>query len=202
MRDHEILDIDDLTIEDLRRQQQYIPEDLDHTISSLTRQTLEQEREPSKQAKKVVDFARTFIGSESAYSINGGYQESNPLLEEPPYKMNNASFVYWCYNNEFISLRGGNLAHTIQTIKNDFNFQTVGRIGSSKTHEVLSLGDIVFFNNDRHIGIYSGEGKFISFLGNKENDFSGGVKENDMTQGKWLKYYQGHAIRHKGGTGV
>lgn len=202
MRDNEILDIDDLTIEDLRRQQQYIPEDLDHTISSLTRQTLEQEREPSTQAKKVTEFAKQFIGIDSAYSINGGYQENNPLLAEPPIKMNNASFVYWCFNSEFIFLRGGDLKHTIQTIKNDFKFQTVGRIGSTKSHKALTIGDIVFFNNDRHIGIYSGEGKFISFLGSKENDFSGGIRENDMTKGKWFKYYQGHAIRYKGGTGV
>ena len=116
--------------------------------------------------------------------------------------MNNASFVYWCYHYARVGLRGGEMNHTIQTIKNDFRLETVGRIGSTKSHEALSIGDIVFFNHDRHIGIYTGEGKFISFLGNGENNYSGGVRENDMTQGKWLKYYQGHALRHRGGTGA
>lgn len=190
-----------MSVEDFKKLQQYIPPERNHSISSLTMQTLEKEKEPSEQAKKAVEFARTFLDKESAYSLNGGLQETNPLFGEPPYKMNNASFVYWCFHQANVFLRGGNTGHTIQTIKTDFNLQTVGKIGSSKSHELLSVGDIVFFNNDRHIGIYIGDGKYISFIGNGENNYSGGIRENDMTQGKWLKYYQGHALRHKGGTG-
>ena len=193
--------MDDVTAEEILSLQQYVPSDYDYEMSSLTRQTIDQEKEPSKRAKNVVEFARGFIGVNFTDVANGGHQDVNPLLEEPPYIMNNASFVYWCYNNELVGLRGGNLDHTIHTIKNDFNFEVVGNIGSSKSHELLSQGDIVFFNNDRHVGIYSGGGKFISLLGSSESGTYSEIKESDMTRGKWLNYYQGHAIRHREGAG-
>ena len=46
--------------EETRAMQQYFPWGRDHEISSLTRQTIEEEKEPSSKAKKAVEFAKTF----------------------------------------------------------------------------------------------------------------------------------------------
>lgn len=184
--------------EEFLTRQQYDPWKVEYTMSSLTRQVVEREKEPTESAKKAVEYAKSFLGEEYEYSVGGSRQDENPLREGNPESMNSASFVYWIFNLVNVPLRGGNHNHTIQTIKNDFGLEVVGTIGGSRSLEMLSLGDIILFNHDKHIGIYSGEGNFISFIPLRGGSSKGVVKELKMDKGKWYEYYQGHILRDKG----
>lgn len=176
---------------------QYIPKQDETEVSDLARKAIEEELRPTEEANKAADFAKTFLEQETVYDMSKGKQSENPLLGDPPYQMSNASFVYWCYKEAGINLRGGDLSHTIQTIKNSTNLETIGRIGSNLDDSNLAYGDIILFNNDKHIGIYIGEGDFISFLGGGVNNYSGGARVRTLRTGKWRRLFRGHILRHR-----
>jgi len=185
------------TQEEIERNRQLIQRTEETNISTQLLRALEEEKQPTEQAKEATDFALTFLDQITIYSIHEGWRDTNPLLGEAPYAMDNASFVYWCYHKAGVQLRGGNKNHTVQTIKNDFNLTTVGNIGANLDYEDLAYGDILFFYNDKHIGIYIGDGDFISFLGTGANNPSGGLRKRNMIKGKWRNHFQGHVMRHR-----
>lgn len=176
---------------------QFIGNEQETFLSDQLKNILEAEKEPTKEAKEATDFALAFLTEPTVFSMHGGKSLENPLLGESPYKMDSSSFVYWCYHKAGVELRGGNLNHTIQTIKNDFNLEVVGTIGSNIDHTDLAYGDILFFYNDKHMGLYVGDGDFLSFTGSGANNYSGGLRKNNMVTGKWRHYFQGHVLRHR-----
>lgn len=194
---HELHEPHNISEEEARRNRQFIARSEETGISNQVLQALEDEKKPTKQAREATDFALTFLTEPTVYSLHEGLSNENPLLQDAPYKMDNASFVYWCYKKAGVQLRGEDTKHSIQTIKNDFHLQTVGNIGANLDHESLAYGDILFFFNDKHIGIYVGEGDFISFVGSGANNYSGGLRKRSMIKGKWRNHFQGHVLRHR-----
>lgn len=86
---------------------------------------------------------------------------------------------------------------TTDTIKTDSQLTTVSSRGSSKSEakSKLQLGDLVYFDTykgDGHIGIYSGNGKFIG------SQSKSGIKEESMTSGYWWQKFNGRVLRYKG----
>lgn len=183
--------------DELIRMRQYIPSEKETYVSEQLRSILEAEKEPTEQAKEATDFAVSLLAEPTIYSLHSGHTEENPLLEEAPFRMDSPSFVYWCYHKAGVELRGGNLHHSIQTIKTDYQLQTVGTIGSNLDYTDLAYGDIIFFYNDKHVGLYLEDGDFLSFIGSGANNHSGGLRKNNMIIGKWRHYFQGHVLRHR-----
>lgn len=181
---------------------QYIPTERKLGISDEARKALSTAREPSDIAKGVATYALQFIDKETFYHTGGGRTLTNPLEEEEPYGLDSASFVYWCFHKAGARLKENEGHHTILTIKNDPKLYNVGNIGSYLDPNDLTIGDIVFFKGDRHIGIYTGEGRFVSCIGSGYNNYSGGVRELPMNEGKWRAIFQGHVMRLKEGIVV
>ncbi|AFJ76026.1 secretory antigen SsaA-like protein [Listeria phage List-36] len=130
----------------------------------------------------------------SVYSFGGGRGSSNPMEGKEPYAMDCSSFVWWCYKACGVTLAG---AQT-QAILGDDRFNTVSSRGS-KSKEIfkkMQVGDLVYFyDNNTHIGMYAGEGKFLGCNGDGSWDTNGGVQLKPMDSGYWWTQFQGHVIR-------
>lgn len=133
------------------------------------------------------------------YSLGAGHSTSvDPFSGGAPYYMDCSAFVYWVYKQFGVNL-GTARGYTTWEIAKTPGFLTIGNIGSNinpLTH--LRRGDIVFFNNDEHMGIYVGNGNYIGFNGDSPLggvDTSGGCKTRSMVTGYWAPLWQGHAIR-------
>lgn len=160
------------------------------------------EGSPSPQAKKATDFGLQFINDASgdtAYHWGGGRQRSNPLLGAPPYKLDCSSYVYWCYKYAGVQLANNDTGHNTKSIRTSKNLKKIGGIGSGINPRNLTYGDIVFFNNDNHMGIYVGNGEFIAFNGSGTNNYARGCEKTTMTSGYWKDKFQGHVLRYTGG---
>lgn len=158
------------------------------------------EGDPNDAAIKAADFGLQFVNDahgQTAYHWGGGRQNSNPLLGNAPYKLDCSSFVYWCYNYAGVELNNSNTDHsTWSFVANPAPLWTVGEIGSGINPRNLTYGDIVFFNNDNHVGIYVGNGEFIGFNGSGYNNYEKGCEKRSMTDGYWADKFQGHVMRY------
>lgn len=186
-------DIDESLFEQLR---QYEP-----TEKEL--EEVEKEREPKKVKlgellNNIADYALKYVDETTYFSRVKGQQETNPLEEGPPYEMNNASFVYWCFAANNIYLPNGKLNHSVHSIKSSERLGEIYGIGSKVNQESLVRGDILLFNNDKHIGIYVGEGDFVSMNGPRDKNSVGGVYKNNINDKYWSRLFQGHVIRFLG----
>lgn len=154
-------------------------------------------------AKKATDFAVTFAADgmkhKTAYHWGGGRQKENPLLQNPPYKLDCSSFVYWAYHYAGVRLKGGSTGMTTKTIRSDTgNLKKIGGIGSGLKTKDLRYGDIVFFGaTDHHVGIYVGGGKFVAFNGTGKNNYEKGCEIQPMDHGYWSGQFKGHVHRYK-----
>lgn len=163
------------------------------------------EGSPSEQAKKATDFALQFVNNgmgATAYHWGGGRQLTNPLTESAPYLLDCSSFVYWAYKHAGVQLGGSDTGMTTWTIGGkEGAVWTVGGIGSGLKANNLTYGDLVFFNNDQHIGIYVGGGEFVGWNGSGYNNFAKGCERKSMATGYWAGKFEGHVMRHqmKGG---
>lgn len=155
--------------------------------------------EPSKAAKKAADFGLQFVNDvagTTAYHKGGGVQDTNPLLGEPPYKLDSPSFVYWCYHYAGVDITKGAAKPTPMTIRNARTLKTVGEIGSGIHPSNLTYGDIVFFSGDKHLGIYVGDGEFIGFNGTGYDNYEKGCEKKSMSLGYWSNNFEGHVMRY------
>lgn len=182
---------------------QYIPREVNVDISEEAQKALSNKVEPSEEAVIATDYGKSFIGKTTVYHKDGGNSLSNPLEQGEPYKLDNASFVYWCYYKAGVVLNDSTEHHPIQVIKNDPKLIQVGHIGSTIDPLDLTYGDIILLKGDKHIGLYIGEGNFISWVGSGYNNYSGGLKVDTLLEGKWKDAFQGHVLRvKKGATSV
>lgn len=189
-------DTDDISEETMKMLRQYEP-----TEEEL--REIEEERE-GKTVKlgyllnDIADYADKYVDETTYFARNRGQQHRNPLEEEAPYEMSNASFVYWCFKANDISLPNNNTDHSIHSIKLSGRFKQLYGIGSKVNPESLIRGDLLFFNNDKHMGIYVGEGKFVSMNGPSSKTSTGGVYRNSLDDKYWSREFQGHVERFLG----
>lgn len=204
---HTSFDDDDITEDEIRRLRQIPAGTLPiaqnqrgSTVAEVQHELIE--NKPSEEAKKAADFGIKFVNDDNgttAYHTGGGRQDTNPLLGEPPYKLDCASFVYWCYDYAGVSLNGGSNGMSTKTIRIDPKLYKVGGIGSGIKPQSLLYGDIVFFGmTDSHVGIYIGNGEFIGFNGTGYNNYSKGCERQRMDSGYWEKEFKGHVLRYTG----
>ncbi|QIW88687.1 tail lysin [Bacillus phage P59] len=144
-------------------------------------------------AMGALETARSMTSRESIYVFGGGRTGNNPFLSSP-IKADCSSFVWWCFYLNGVSLKGGKTGMTTDTIKVDPQLMTVSKRGGSKTlaKTLLREGDLVYFDTykvDGHVGIYSGNGKFI---GDQSNS---GISEENMMSGYWWNKFSGHVKR-------
>lgn len=186
-------DIDEIPEESLIKLWEVQPNEEDRKMIEGMRST--REVKLGELLDDVVDFALSFTKETTLYTKNTGGYTDNPLLEEPPYEMSNPSFVHWCFEAKEAPILGRERIHTTRGIINSPRLDTVYNVGSSVNLKGLLRGDLVFFNNGRHVGIYVGDGDFVSMDGPNESGSSGKVRRNSLDEEYWRNIFKGHVMR-------
>lgn len=150
-------------------------------------------------AERVASFAEEVASlpeSMTAYDRRGGqFVLENPFKDFPdggPFILNAASFVCWAFHHVGYPLNEHVM--TIRQLPYSDKLREVSGIGSNYSLEHLERGDLLFFSKDRHVGIYVGDNHFVSCIGTGENNFSGGIKKENITQGIYQEAFEGHVM--------
>lgn len=186
-------DIDEIPEESLVKLWKVQPNEEDRKIVEGMRST--REVKLGELLNEIADFALTFTTETTLYTKNTGGYVDNPLQEEPPYEVSNSSFVHWCFEAKEAPLLGRERIHTTRGLINSPRLDTVYNVGSSVNLKGLLRGDLLFFNNDRHVGIYVGDGEFVSMDGPDGGGSSGKVKKNSLDDEYWQNVFKGHVKR-------
>lgn len=156
----------------------------------------------SALAVSALAYAETYTrdkGYTSVYSYgNIKAKRGNPFEGEPPYAMDSAQLLYWCYNHVGIDLVGGAEHVNVKKIRKDKRFTTVFSEGQKhlQVFDRLLVGDLLFFGSDTsHVGIYYGGGQMLSINGTGDWDASKGLEIVDMTNGYWWDFFNGAVTR-------
>jgi len=179
-----------------------ITPDINQRYRSLTKANTEVDRDMLPPLiLKIGDYALVVANLNNEYTafdLHGGHQDINPFVQGPPYVMDGANFVYWVYKLNGIHLKGGERTHSTKTIRTDSKLMNVGNVGSFVPPEELRYGDIVYFGlEDWHIGIYVGNGDFVSFNGQGSTNFARGAEKKSLIDGYWSTQFKGHVQRLK-----
>ena len=153
-------------------------------------------------SERVARFAEQVAGlpeSMTAYDKRGGqFVLENPFKGFPdsaPYILNASSFVCWAFHHVGYPLNQHVMS--IRQLPHSNKLQEVASIGSNYAYENLRRGDLVFFAQDRHVGIFVGNNEFVSCVGSGENNFSGGIKKENITRGIYNSTFEGHVMSVK-----
>lgn len=125
----------------------------------------------------VVAVGTTYINN-SVYAFGGGRNEIDIAFG----RFDCSSYVHWAFDQVGIDL-GARTSVTTDTLKH---------LGETVSIDDVQPGDLVFFDTykiDGHVGIYSGNGKFIGAQG------STGVAFADMSEGYWKEKFNGRVKR-------
>ena len=150
-------------------------------------------------AMAALSTAQSLLSQPAIYTFGGGRTGKNPFLKSP-IRADCSSFVWWCFNVNGVSLRGGSTGMTTDTIARDSRLTTVSTRGSSKKAALkrMKQGDLVWFDTykpDGHMGIYAGNGRFINCSsGHNGHD----IVSSDITSSYWWKAFKGHVARYEG----
>ncbi|AIW03321.1 tail lysin [Bacillus phage Mater] len=144
-------------------------------------------------AMGALSTARQMTQRASKYVFGGGRGGTNIFLANPIIG-DCSSFIWWIFQLNGITLKGGATGMNTDTIKVDPQLKVISPRGSSKQAAMgmLQLGDIVYFDTykvDGHIGIYSGNGHFIGFQTKK------GISEANFSSGYYWNKFNGHVLR-------
>jgi hypothetical protein len=143
-----------------------------------------------------VQTAESTVPRHTVYRLGAGRTGKDPLQTTTP-TMDCSSFVWWCFYENGIYLKGGPTGMTTKTIASDPKLQVIGNRGDDK-NTVLSRmkqGDIIWFDTvgpDGHMGIYVGDGKCVAC------NTSHGVTEFSLNSTYWWKAFKGHVARYNG----
>lgn len=133
--------------------------------------------------KKATDFGKTFADDKrgaTAYHWGGGHGDtSNPLEKSAPYLLDCSGFVWWAYEHAGLRFDGGTNTTGIKASSN------IKRKGTGLSISDLNYGDIVYFNNGSHVGMYVDGGKFVGWNGSGTNNYAMGCQIKPMDSGYW-----------------
>lgn len=133
--------------------------------------------------KKATDFGKTFADDKrgaTAYHWGGGHgASSNPLEQSAPYLLDCSSFVWWSYEHAGLRFDGGTNTTGIKASSN------IKRKGTGLSISDLNYGDIVYFNNGSHVGMYVDGGKFVGWNGTGTYNYAMGCQIKPMDSGYW-----------------
>jgi hypothetical protein len=146
-------------------------------------------------AMMALNTASKMTSRAAVYSFGAG-RGHNPFYDSIIYA-DCSSFIYWCYKTVGVTLNGS----TTDSIKMDPRLKSIGVRGSNKNQvlSLMQLGDLIWFDTykvDGHIGIYSGNGKFIAISGPKGHQQD--IMENDLTSNYYWNVFKGHVMRFNG----
>lgn len=155
----------------------------------------------SDKAMSALNVAKACLGRKSKYVWGGGRTTSDPLKKDI-IQVDCSSFVWWCYHNAGVDLKGGKQSMNTTTIASDTsNLRVISPRNSNKTValKAMKLGDIIFFDTykrDGHVAIYAGDGDFIG-----AQSGTGVAKVNNFKNNSyWWSKFSGHVMRY--GTGI
>lgn len=154
-------------------------------------------------AMKAVNWGRSHSKTESsfrsAYDWGGGRTGRDPF-ESSPIATDCSSFVWWCFKHAGVELNGGATGMTTWSIIADTKLETIATRGqkNSAIFDKMKAGDIIWFRNCEHIGIYCGEGKMVACngSGNMNESPTAGIIVSDMTSGYWWDTFDGDVKRY------
>lgn len=133
--------------------------------------------------KKATDFGKSFADDKrgaTAYHWGGGHGDtSNPLEKSAPYLLDCSGFVWWAYEHAGLRFDGGTNTTGIKASSN------IKRKGTGLSISDLNYGDIVYFNNGSHIGMYVDGGKFVGWNGTGTYNYAMGCQIKPMDSGYW-----------------
>lgn len=154
-------------------------------------------------AMKAVNWGRSHSKTESsfrsAYDWGGGRTGRDPF-ESSPIATDCSSFVWWCFKHAGVELNGGATGMTTWSIIADTKLETVATRGQKNKaiFDKMKAGDIIWFLNCEHIGIYCGDGKMVACngSGNMNESSTAGIIVSDMTSGYWWDAFDGDVKRY------
>lgn len=153
-------------------------------------------------AMQALEYADKFTKDKGFLSIyshgNLKAKKANPFEGKPPFVLDSAQLIYWCYQYAGIEMLGGSAEVNVKKIRHDKRFRVVFTEGQKHVSifDKLLAGDLIFFGTDTvHVGIYYGEGEFISINGTGDWDASKGLERADLTNGYWWEFFNGAVLR-------
>lgn len=155
------------------------------------------ESDGSGGAMLAVQNALAADNKSSKYRMGAGRSGQNPL-NDSTIIVDCSSFVWWCFHNAGIDLKGGKTGMTTDTIASDHtNLTTVSSNHSSKSAAMknLKVGDIIFFNTykeDGHVALYLGNGDFIG----AQSSTGIAIVKNFPGNSYWWGKFGGHVMRY------
>lgn len=108
---------------------------------------------------------------------------------------NAGEFVNSCYVSEGVDLLL--LEETINAMKiaNSDRLVEIYGFGDHVNLEGLMRGDLVFLNRDRFVGVYVGEGDFITYTKEEDNPEQGILVKGNLEEDIWSEFFEGHVRR-------
>lgn len=186
-------DLDEVTEEELDSLVQYEP--TEEELGELSNLNKPEKVKLGDLLSNIAKYASKYVREPAIYTLSRSLVRENPLEGEAPYNLNNATFVYWVFEANGILLSEPEGEFTIQMLRKTPRFKTIYPMGSSVDEDNLLRGDLIYFNNDRHVGIYLGAGEFISMNGPSNSSSAGGIFKNKLNDPYWSSIFQGHVER-------
>lgn len=119
-------------------------------------------------------------------------------LSDPNNSQSSVEFVMGCYEEAGFPLMDSLEVVSPLGLRSSERLYDLYTIGEEVLEGSLLRGDLLYFNNDRFVGIHTGSGDFISFGIVTENGIEPGVITGNIWDGMWSKYFKGHVQRvHK-----